>query len=93
MRKRVSLKDVAREAGVSVTTASYVLNRKPDARISEETSRRVRAAAKRLKYVPNISARTMISRRSQLIGVIIPQTGSSHRLMFDNPFYGEFPVL
>ena len=32
----------------------------------------------------------MISRRSQLIGVIIPQTGSSHRLMFDNPFYGEF---
>jgi DNA-binding LacI/PurR family transcriptional regulator len=90
LRKRVSLKDVAREAGVSVTTASYVLNRKPDARISEETSRRVRAAAKRLKYVPNISARTMISRRSQLIGVIIPQTGSSHRLMFDNPFYGEF---
>ncbi|MGI6149984.1 MAG: LacI family DNA-binding transcriptional regulator [Limnochordia bacterium] len=90
MRKRVSIKDVAREAGVSVTTASYVLNRKPGTRISDETARKVRAAAKRLKYVPNISARTMISQKSQLIGVIIPQTGPSHRLMFDNPFYGEF---
>jgi LacI family transcriptional regulator len=90
LRKRASIKDVAREAGVSVTTTSYVLNRKSNVRISEETAQKVREAAETLNYVPSISARTMTSQRSQLIGAIIPQTGSSHRLMFDNPFYGEF---
>lgn len=90
MRKRASIKDVAREAGVSVTTTSYVLNRKSNVRISDETARKVREAANKLNYVPRMSARTMINQKSQLIGAIIPQTGSSHRLMFDNPFYGEF---
>ncbi|NMB01264.1 MAG: LacI family transcriptional regulator [Firmicutes bacterium] len=90
MTKRVTIKDVAREAGVSVTTTSYVMNNNPKARISEETARRVREAAKRLHYVPRSSARTMINRESKLIGVIIPQTGSRNKLMFANPFYGEF---
>ena len=90
MAKRVTIKDVAREAGVSVTTTSYVLNENPKARISEETAERVREAAKRLHYVPRSSARTMINRESKLIGVIIPQTGSRNKLMFSNPFYGEF---
>lgn len=90
MVKRTSIKDVAREAGVSVTTTSYVLNHRLEARISGETAQRVLEAAQRLNYVPNQSARTMINRRSNLIGVIIPQTGSSRQLMFANPFYGEF---
>lgn len=81
MRKRASIKDVAREAGVSVTTTSYVLNRKSNVRISDETARKVREAANKLNYVPRMSARTMINQKSQLIGAIIPQTGSSHRLM------------
>lgn len=90
MRKRVSIKDVAREAGVSVTTTSYVLSGKKDARISAETARIVKETAERLHYVPRMSARTMINQKSKLIGVIIPQTGSSSHLMFSNPFYGEF---
>lgn len=90
MAKRTTIKDVAREAGVSVTTASYVLNKNPKARISAETAERVRKVAKRMHYVPRSSARTMIKRESKLIGVIIPQTGSRSRLMFANPFYGEF---
>lgn len=90
MTRRVTIKDVAKEAGVSVTTTSYVLSKNPKARISEETAQRVRAAAKRLHYVPRSSARTMINRKSKLIGVIIPQTGSRNKLMFSNPFYGEF---
>jgi len=88
--KRITIKDVAREAGVSVTTTSYVLNNNPKARISDETAERVRKAAKRMHYVPRSSARTMINRESKLIGVIIPQTGSRNTLMFANPFYGEF---
>lgn len=90
MAKRINIKDVAKEAGVSVTTTSYALNNVESARISQETIQRVRAAAVKLNYVPSLSARTMINRRSGLIGVIIPQTGSSNQLMFNNPFYGEF---
>ena len=51
--KRVSIKDVAREAGVSATTVSYVLNRNPDETISAETTQRVLEAVRRLHYVPN----------------------------------------
>lgn len=88
--KRVSIKDVAKEAGVSTTTISYVLNRKLDQNISRETTARVWDVVKRLGYVPNLSARSLISRKSNLIGVIIPQTEPGKEFMFSNPFYGEF---
>lgn len=88
--KRVSIKDVAREAGVSASTVSYVLNRTPSETISAETSQRVREAAERLCYVPNLNARSLSSRHSNLIGVVIPQTEPGKEFMFSNPFYGEF---
>lgn len=44
----------------------------------------------KLGYVPNLNARSLISRRSNLIGVIIPQTEPGKEFMFSNPFYGEF---
>lgn len=87
--KRVSIKDVAREAGVSASTVSYVLNRNPSETISAETTQRVREAAQRLSYVPNLNARSLSSRRSNLIGVVIPQTEPGKEFMFSNPFYGE----
>ncbi len=87
--RRISIKDVAREAGVSITTVSYVLNDRPGETISPETSARVWEAAKRLNYVPNLSARSLSSRRSNLIGVVIPQTEPGREFMFTNPFYGE----
>ena len=59
MSRRISIRDVAEAAGVSVTTTSYVLNQKANTRISDDTARRVREAAKRLDYVPNLSARSM----------------------------------
>jgi LacI family transcriptional regulator len=90
MRKRFGIQDVAREAGVSVTTTSYVLNKKENTRISEETAARVRAVAKKLGYVPSLSARTMVNRHSSLIGIIIPQIGPGRQFMFSNPFYGDF---
>ena len=46
--KRVSIKDVAKEAGVSATTVSYVLNRTPSETISSETTQRVLEAARKL---------------------------------------------
>ena len=72
--RRVMLSDVATEAGVSATTASYILNgRGAQMRISPETEARVRAAAARLGYRPNRSARSLRTRRTATIGLISDQ--------------------
>jgi DNA-binding LacI/PurR family transcriptional regulator len=55
MTERVSIRDVAREAGVSVTTVSHALNGK--GRLNVDTRRRVREVADRLGYRPNPAAR------------------------------------
>lgn len=87
--KKVSIRDVAREAGVSVATVSYVLNDHPKESISPDTAARVLAAVAKLDYVPNLNARSLSSRRTHLIGVIIPQTEPGREFMFSNPFYGD----
>ncbi len=87
--KRVSIKDVAKEAAVSTTTVSYVLNHKPSETISPETTERVMDAVRRLNYVPNLNARSLTSRRTNLIGVVIPQSEPGKEFMFANPFYGK----
>jgi LacI family transcriptional regulator len=65
-----TIHDVAARAGVSVATVSRVINGKELVR--EETSRQVRAAAKSLRYVPNVAARSLSIRRSQTIGIVLP---------------------
>src|SRR3954466_12764905 len=65
---RVTIAQVAEEAGVSAMTVSNVINGKPGA--SEETRRRVLQVAARLGYRPNTSARTLKSGRSGMIGVM-----------------------
>ncbi len=62
-----TIKDVAREAGVSIATVSYVLNNKPNA-VSEETRAEVWKAVKRIGYTPNVTARNLRSSQSRLIG-------------------------
>lgn len=88
MNKRVTIKDVAREAGVSIATISYVVNKKEGVR--EETAEKVSTAIKKLNYIPDLSARSLVSNRSNLIGVVIPQTEDDKELMLKNPFYSEF---
>ncbi len=69
--KKATLIDVARQAGVSLTTASYILNgRSTQMRISAETARRVEAAISDLDYRPNWSARTLRRSSTQTIGLI-----------------------
>ena len=53
--KRITMKDVAKEAGVSTATVSYVLNYSDTERISHETRLRVFEAANKLNYVPNMA--------------------------------------
>src|SRR5947207_15226224 len=69
-RPGVTIHDVAARAGVSVATVSRVLNGKELVR--EETSRHVLEAAKSLRYVPNIAARSLSIRRSHTIGIVLP---------------------
>jgi DNA-binding LacI/PurR family transcriptional regulator len=66
--RRVSIKDVAREAGVSVTTVSHALNGK--GRLNPDTRRRVQAVAERLGYRPNPAARSLVSGRTGLIAAM-----------------------
>ncbi|MFA9463310.1 MAG: LacI family DNA-binding transcriptional regulator [Velocimicrobium sp.] len=90
MMKRVGIKDVAKEAGVSIATVSYVINNKGGQTLSEETKERVWKAVNQLNYVPNLSARILANNKSNLIGVVIPQTETDKEFMFSNPFYSEF---
>lgn len=67
--------DVAREAGVSRTTVSFVLNNTPSARISAETRQRVLDAARDLGYVPDASARMLRIGRTSTLGLHVRSAG------------------
>ncbi|MFE2426805.1 LacI family DNA-binding transcriptional regulator [Streptomyces sp. NPDC059373] len=68
MSHRVTIAQVAEEAGVSAMTVSNVLNGKPGA--SDDTRRRVMEVVERLGYVPNVSARGLKGGRTGLVGVL-----------------------
>jgi len=74
MSKRPTQEDVARLAGVSRATVSYVINDRTggNVRISEETRRRVLEAVEKLGYQPNVTARSLRTRRTQLLSVMVP---------------------
>lgn len=65
-----TIKDVAREAGVSVATVSRVFN--DSDRVNELTRRRVRAVAEKMHFWPNGVARSLITNRTHAIGVLLP---------------------
>jgi|tagenome__1003787_1003787.scaffolds.fasta_scaffold20862528_1 LacI family transcriptional regulator len=76
-KHRATLADVAARAGVSVTTASYILNRRSqEMRISEPTVERVTAAAVDLKYRPNRNARNLRSSSTMTVGLISDHVAS-----------------
>jgi LacI family transcriptional regulator len=68
--KRPTSIDVAKLAGVSRTTVSFVLNNYPDSNISENTRQRVIEAARQLNYHPNASGRKLASGKSKMIGLV-----------------------
>jgi DNA-binding LacI/PurR family transcriptional regulator len=69
-RRRVTSYDVARLAGVSRSTVSFVLNN-VDMQISEETKQRVLAASTELGYAPDATAQALVSRRTRIIGLVL----------------------
>jgi len=70
---RSTIADVARRAGVSIATVSRVLNR--TAPVEAGTAERVRAAVTELNYVPHAAARTLASRKTNTLGLLLPEIG------------------
>lgn len=72
-KRRITSQKVAERAGVSRTTVSFVLNEVEGAQISQETRQRVLQAARDLGYVPDAAARSLVSGRTHILGLIICQ--------------------
>lgn len=75
MKEHVTIKDIARLCGVSVSTVSRVINHSPD--VNEATRARVMQAIERMNYSPNPAAKALISKKSRLLGVIVPNLNHS----------------
>lgn len=70
-RKKATIKDIAREAGVSPAAVSLILNDRP-CRITEEKKQRVREVARQKNYVVNQAAKCLATRRSDMLALILP---------------------
>lgn len=79
LKNYATLKDVAKLAGTTAATVSYVLNEKEGRYISEETKRKVLSAAQELDYVKCNGASSLKGKKRKLIGIMIPQ--------FENQFF------
>jgi len=84
----VTIKDIAREANVTPTTVSNVINGN-HARVSQNTIDKVMAIIRKYHYVPNQTARSLVSSASRIIGVIIPEYVHTPANLASDPFQGE----
>jgi DNA-binding LacI/PurR family transcriptional regulator len=85
-KRRATMEDVARAAGVSRTTVSFVLNDSPNTNIPQATRLRILQAAQDLDYVPNIQALNLATGQTMLIGLVLRQTPEQ---MSADAFLGE----
>lgn len=76
MSHKVTIKDVAREAGVSVATVSYVVNNRTDLRISDETRKKVLQVINLLNYTPNQAAKALATNHKNLLAILLSPDSS-----------------
>jgi len=86
-RNQATSRDVARLAGVSRTTVSFVLNNVPGTKITEETRQRVLRAARELDYYPVAAARSLASGKTYRIGLVL---GEGQRRLSADAFLPTF---
>jgi len=72
----VTLKDIAKRAGVNISTVSRALNHRSD--ISEETREMIKGIARELNYKPNLTAQALTGKSTKLIGVLVPEIESNY---------------
>ncbi|MCC6565521.1 MAG: LacI family DNA-binding transcriptional regulator, partial [Chloroflexi bacterium] len=85
-KRALSLEDIGARAGVSRSTVSRVVNNDP--KVSSATRAKVLQVIEEIGYTPNLAARALVTKRTQVIGVLIPQRLST---IFNEPYY--FPAL
>jgi DNA-binding LacI/PurR family transcriptional regulator len=73
-----SLKQLAEHLGLNPATVSVVLNEVPGRSIPQATRERIKAAAKAMNYQPNLLARSLRSRRTLTIGILVPELGDGY---------------
>jgi LacI family transcriptional regulator len=72
MKKKVALKDIAKELGVSTALVSYVLNNQEEEKgVNKESAMRIREVAERLNYMPNQIARSLKTSKTHTIGLVV----------------------
>lgn len=82
-----TLKDIAREAGVSVMTVSRVINRRYS-EVSDENIEKIQALIKELGYIPNSSARSLSSKSSKIISIMIPGSDNPLETPYNSAMLG-----
>ena len=87
----VTIRDVAREAGVSVATVSHALTGYTD--ISVKTRQKIQETARRLGYQPNVNGRNLASKKSNRIALIIPDLYSEETIWESVDDFPEAVVL
>jgi len=94
--KPIKLEDLARELGVSKVTISKALRNHPD--ISAETTARVKELADKLGYLPNFMAKNLSSRKSSIIGLVVPKIAhfffaSVIESVYDTAFDNNYEII
>lgn len=85
MTNKISIKDIAKIANVSIATVSNVIN--GTGRVSAETAAKVKKVIQELQFVPSASARSLKDKNSHLIAIVVPFIEKG--ILQDNPFYWE----
>lgn len=89
MGRKPTLKTLAGELGLSITTVSRALSDYPD--VSPSTRKTVRLAAKRIGYVPNQNARRLVTGRTDMVGIVLPfPPEEAEAPDVNDPFISEF---
>ncbi|HLA53338.1 MAG TPA: LacI family DNA-binding transcriptional regulator [Flavitalea sp.] len=96
--KKVSLKDIAREVGVSIALVSYVLNNKREGRISKQIAARIKEVARKLNYRTNQIARSLKISKTFTLGLIVadisnPFSSALARIVEDEADHHGYTVL
>lgn len=84
----ITLKEIAAEAGVSVMTVSNVIHHNTT-RVSPETAERIRAIIDKYHYVPNMAARSLISKASRIVALLLPLWHSTADSLLLDPYVGQ----